>query len=168
MAKHTKFDMLVAKGENMNLVILLKYASMHHWEKSPNSYPPNNDRVEAFLCLPEHEEACLASLNGDPIEIRSKPDKIVCENAASLNKELIGFRTEAGEWVGVKVTEPWNVSGWYMSEMVESRAVPIIRVESSTGADEHNYKSAPAQPQTLVEKVIENMKQSKKEMALKK
>ncbi|WP_210499473.1 hypothetical protein [Vibrio crassostreae] len=45
MAKHKKFDMLVAKGENMDLVILLKYPSIYRWEKSPNSYPPNNDRV---------------------------------------------------------------------------------------------------------------------------
>lgn len=99
MGKHKKYDMLLAKAEDMDLIILLKYPSMRYWEKSPNAYPPNNDRVKAFLCLPEHEEACQCGLNGESVEIRPN----------------------GGEWVSVLLVKAWGASEWYMSSDFESR-----------------------------------------------
>ncbi|MGD1524538.1 hypothetical protein [Vibrio owensii] len=101
MAKHKKYEMLLAKAENMDLIILLKYQGMPFWEKSPNSYPPNNDYTEAFLCLSHHQEACKMALNGSQIEIREND----------------------GEWVAVKLEGKWMPEGWYMQEKFESRLV---------------------------------------------
>ncbi len=99
MAKHKKYKMLLAKADNMDLVILLKYESQHTWVKSPNSYPPNNDYTIGFLCLPKHEVACLSALNGSKIQIREGE----------------------GDWVEVELDSHWDKNEWYMSELFDSR-----------------------------------------------
>lgn len=99
MAKHKKYDIALAKIENMDLVIFLKHKSLHLWSKSPNSYPPNNDNSEAFLCLPKHEEACLKALNGEDVNLRHADNP----------------------WIMVNIGEPWNKADWYMQEDLESK-----------------------------------------------
>ncbi|WP_273979332.1 hypothetical protein [Vibrio parahaemolyticus] len=99
MAKHKKYKMLLAKADNMDLVILLKYESQYTWVKSPNSYPPNNDYTIGFLCLPKHEVACLSALNGSKIQIREGE----------------------GDWVEVELDSQWDKNEWYMSERFDSR-----------------------------------------------
>ncbi|AKO77502.1 hypothetical protein R7P80_02375 [Vibrio sp. 2092] len=99
MAKHKKYKMLLAKADNMDLVILLKYESQYTWVKSPNSYPPNNDYTIGFLCLPKHEVACLSALNGSKIQIREGE----------------------GDWVEVELDSKWKKTEWYMSEHFDSR-----------------------------------------------
>lgn len=99
MTQHKKFDMLVAKGQNMDLAILLKYPDLPKWEISPNAYPPHKDHVEAFLCHPIHLDSCLNGLNGSKVEIKTGTD----------------------EWESVSFEHAWSKDGWYMSEENESR-----------------------------------------------
>ncbi len=99
MAPHKKYDMLIAKAENMDLVILLKYQSQPKWVRSPNSYPPNNNYTEAFLCLPKHESACLHALNKGSIHVKHFDE----------------------EWKLADVGDKWQRTGWYMSNLLESR-----------------------------------------------
>ncbi|MCY9861383.1 hypothetical protein OTK49_02480 [Vibrio coralliirubri] len=99
MTKHKKFEMLVAKGLDMDLVILLKYPSMKDWEVSPNAYPPHKDHVEAFLCRPEHLAACRKGLSGEIVEVE--------------------FDEE--QWRVVKFDQIWSKDAWYMDKEVRSR-----------------------------------------------
>lgn len=99
MARHKKYKMLLAKAENMDLSILLKYRDQINWLKSPNAYPPNNDYTTGFLCLPEHDEACLYALNGGEIQIKT-PD---------------------GDWEDTVLESKWSSDGWYMSDRFQSR-----------------------------------------------
>lgn len=99
MTQHKKFDMLVAKGRNMDLAILLKYPDLPEWEVSPNAYPPHKDHVEAFLCHPIHLNACLNGLNGGKVEIKAANDG----------------------WEEVSFGQAWDKNGWYMCEEIQSR-----------------------------------------------
>lgn len=99
MAKHKKFDLLVAKAEDMSLVTLIRYQE-GLWQKSANTYPPNNDYTECFLCHQEHLQACLAVLNGGQAEIGNDYS-----------------------WVQVAAIEQWDKDGWYMTTSVCSKVV---------------------------------------------
>ena len=69
MSKHKHADMIKAKADNMDLVVFIKdgLEGEMKWRKMKQSFPINPE-FEYFLCLPQHEEACLHWLKGGWVE----------------------------------------------------------------------------------------------------
>lgn len=66
--KHKHYDKIVAKADNMDLVVFTKSVADSLWyELHCDTFPVFEENKEYFLCLPQHKEACLAWLNGDDI-----------------------------------------------------------------------------------------------------
>ena len=67
MTAHNNVEMITAKINNMDLVVLYKLDGEEWWQtdSDPNALPCDND-LEYFLCLPQHNEngQCLHWLNG--------------------------------------------------------------------------------------------------------
>ena len=59
--KHRHADMIIAKANNVDLVVLSK--SHGKWDLSHFSMMLSGEE-DCFLCLPKHKKACLHSLNG--------------------------------------------------------------------------------------------------------
>ncbi len=81
--KHKHYDMIVAKAENMDLVVFVKseetenggllVGSVTHTEWSEtgergDQMPCFHSDLDYFLCLPQHKEACLHWLNGGDVQ----------------------------------------------------------------------------------------------------
>ena len=65
--KHKLSEMIKAKADNMDLVIIVKNCQNDGdwWAlKSDKEILPSFSNGEYFACLPQHEEACLYWLNG--------------------------------------------------------------------------------------------------------
>lgn len=66
MTAHKHAEMIKAKADNMELVVLLnKYGK---WQACHETSLPIYSDCEYFLCLPQHNEACLHWLNGGDVE----------------------------------------------------------------------------------------------------
>tara|TARA_R110001632_G_scaffold153622_2_gene271633 strand:+ start:227 stop:814 length:588 start_codon:yes stop_codon:yes gene_type:complete len=70
--KHAHYDKIVAKAENMNLVVF-SYCNLDElWSKDVPSQPGvefiDSSNTDYFLCLPQHKEACLHWLNGGNVQ----------------------------------------------------------------------------------------------------
>jgi len=67
--KHKKYEMIVAKASNMDLVVFVKGKATDTWvlrgEQSTTTFFYD---VEYFLCLPQHKDACLHWLNGGEVQ----------------------------------------------------------------------------------------------------
>lgn len=97
--RHKLYDMIVAKAANMDLVVFIK--SKGGWGLAcshPNFHPNNN----YFLCLPQHKEAVLGSLNGGVALYESPREK---------GEHALG-RAE------------WKKDDWYMQDDCKSRIKP--------------------------------------------
>ncbi|AUR96806.1 hypothetical protein NVP1232O_72 [Vibrio phage 1.232.O._10N.261.51.E11] len=67
--KHKHYDMIVAKAENMDLVLFIKLGEQ--WQATgchDNKIINIASHYDYFLCLPRHKEVCLHWLNGGEIE----------------------------------------------------------------------------------------------------
>lgn len=69
MSKHKNYEMIVAKAERPDLVVL---SSCHYegWRASSFEILVHGDNQDYFLCLPQHKEACLHWLNGGGAEVK--------------------------------------------------------------------------------------------------
>lgn len=69
MAKHKHAEMIKAKADNMDLVVLRKNYDNSWGEINCHDccFMPDFDY---FLCLPQHKEACLHWLNGGDVQAR--------------------------------------------------------------------------------------------------
>lgn len=74
MTKHRHAEMIKAKADNMELVVLLnKYGK---WQACHETSLPIYSDCEYFLCLPQHNEngQCLHWLNGGYVIVRDYPE----------------------------------------------------------------------------------------------
>lgn len=96
--KHKLYEMIVAKAANMDLVVMEKDPS--GWIVKMSEILHMNPSKDYFLCLPQHKEAVLHSLNGG----------------------YIGCY-EDGKWLEVCTLNgrdgKWKITGWYMNETEE-------------------------------------------------
>lgn len=75
--KHKLSEMIKAKAENMDLVIIVKNCQNDEvwWAlKSDKEILPSFANGEYFACLPQHKEACLHWLNGGGVAVKDYPD----------------------------------------------------------------------------------------------
>lgn len=66
--KHKHYEMIMAKAENMDLVLFNKSEGQSGWSLAHETCLPVFSACDYFLCLPQHKEACLHWLNGGAIE----------------------------------------------------------------------------------------------------
>ena len=70
--KNKHYDMIVAKAENMDLVVFFNPSfgsSAEKWEEATTTlFPAFHPETDYFLCLPQHKEACLHWLNGGDVQ----------------------------------------------------------------------------------------------------
>lgn len=65
MSKHKHADMIIAKANNMDLVVFYKKDDSEGWfVSSLDVMVYDGYDYEFFLCLPQHKDACLHWLNG--------------------------------------------------------------------------------------------------------
>ena len=103
--KHANAEMIKAVVDNLELVIFFKEADDARWFKTNiNSLVNACSTTEYFLCLPQHKEAVLNSLNGGDSEV-------------SYGGDL---------WTKCNCDQPvkWDSRYWYMVENCESRIKP--------------------------------------------
>lgn len=69
MTRHKHADMIIAKAENMDLVVFGKLAENADsaWTEITFREMIENHFFDYFLCLPQHKEACLHWLNGGKV-----------------------------------------------------------------------------------------------------
>ncbi|AUR87927.1 hypothetical protein NVP1106O_04 [Vibrio phage 1.106.O._10N.286.51.F7] len=73
--RHKHYDMIVAKAENMELVVFYKLPCEEWWQPDSECEAlPDEVEIDYFLCLPKHKEACLHWLNGGDVEFHLHGD----------------------------------------------------------------------------------------------
>ncbi len=81
--KHKHYDKIVAKAENMDLVVLIKSKVTNRWEVLDSSCIPSfYEESEYFLCLPQHKEVCLHWLNGGEVQDFFEGEWVYCASLA--------------------------------------------------------------------------------------
>lgn len=70
MAKHRHYDKIVAKAENLELVVFCKAGDAEWVKRRDSKIVSFSEEFEYFLCLPEHNEngQCLHWLNGGELQ----------------------------------------------------------------------------------------------------
>ena len=70
MAKHRHYDKIVAKAENLELVVFCKAFDAEWVKRRDSKIVYFSEEFEYFLCLPEHNEngQCLHWLNGGELQ----------------------------------------------------------------------------------------------------
>ncbi len=92
-------DIMIAKAKNKHLIQFVKYDDK--WsEISDHQFISFDERLDYFLCLPRHNEACLHWLNGGKVEFK-----------------------RGDVWVGY-ICAGWASNTKWMSEQVELRIKP--------------------------------------------
>lgn len=66
--KHKHAEMIKAKADNMELVVCIN--NYGQWEFGDMNNLVDLDAFPAFLCLPQHKEACLHWLNGGDLQVK--------------------------------------------------------------------------------------------------
>ena len=103
--RHVHADMIIAKAENMDLVVFFYDTEDANWRKCSFEMMVEGVYAGCFLCLPQHKEACLHWLNGGEIQDYFK-----------------------GEWSGIKAHSgrpKWNTPDQlFMNEEFELRIAP--------------------------------------------
>jgi len=69
--KHKHADMIIAKANNMDLVVFSKCKCIDSevWTESDIESLTLHPSTEHFVCLPQHKEACLHWLNGGSVHV---------------------------------------------------------------------------------------------------
>lgn len=123
--KHKYYEMIVAKAADMGLVVFCKHETEGWMAISDGDYLPQNPDNDHFLCLPQHKEAVLNSLNGGVAQFESPREK----GDHALEKA------------------DWSNSEWYMQSDATSRIKPkkekrwIVVTEDLEIEDGTLYKS---------------------------
>ena len=91
--KHKHHAMIVAKAENMELVVFANSGD-GEWFEMKNEESPIIDFFEYFLCLPQHKEACLHWLNGGEVEFEYDSKWNSCSYWSREWHETSGFTCE--------------------------------------------------------------------------
>ncbi len=104
--KHKHYDMIMAKAENMDLVVFCNHETEGWKAISGSDYLPHYPDSDYFLCLPQHKEACLHWLNGGEIEYKSK-----------------GYWRSSKSWPEYAVSE-FGAINYFTSEDSEARIKP--------------------------------------------
>ena len=91
--KHKHHAMIVAKAENMELVVFANSGD-GEWFEMKNEESPIIDFFEYFLCLPQHKEACLHWLNGGEVEFEYDSKWNSCSYWSREWHEASGFTCE--------------------------------------------------------------------------
>lgn len=97
---HKHAAMIKAKADNMDLVVFIKVGNSE-WRGT--SEIPTCEGFKYFLCLPQHKEAVINSLNGGKSEVNY-----------------------LDTWSPCNCNEPveWSASWWYMDNNCKSRIKP--------------------------------------------
>ncbi|AUR97986.1 hypothetical protein KNT80_gp73 [Vibrio phage 1.245.O._10N.261.54.C7] len=72
--RHVHADMIIAKAENRDLVQFYKSSGAWYLVSPDERGAVFYDNVKYFLCLPQHNEACLHWLNGGDAEFEFLPN----------------------------------------------------------------------------------------------
>lgn len=70
--KHKHYDMIVAKADNVALVVFARIGNEWYEPTASDLMMFNNGHDEYFLCLPQHKDACLHWLNGGRIQYKTE------------------------------------------------------------------------------------------------
>lgn len=94
MTAHKHAEMIKAKADNMDLVVLCKdsYDQANKWQET--SQLPIQEEFDYFLCLPQYKDTCLHWLGGGEIEINAT--------------------FEDDEWIGYDPVESWSAGSVFM------------------------------------------------------
>ena len=101
--KHKHHAMIVAKAENMELVVFER-SKLKGWVLLERHLIPDSDACDYFLCLPQHKEACLHWLNGGDVQVQDFP-----------TSDFNDYLDEKYEW---------SLETWWMSEQCNVRIKP--------------------------------------------
>ncbi|AUR91107.1 hypothetical protein NVP1155O_34 [Vibrio phage 1.155.O._10N.222.55.B3] len=122
--KHKHYDMIVAKAENMDLVVFCKVDELPWQERKNQSLMEFGEKFKYFLCLPQHKDTCLHWLNGG--EAQQKPingdnwvtsadvKKVSWMSWTSFMKDELKFRIKPKKekrWIAALPNG--RVSGWH-------------------------------------------------------
>lgn len=102
MTAHKHAEMIKAKVDNMDLVVFEK-SKLSGWIELARYCFPDDEGIDYFLCLPQHKEAVINSLNVGKSEV----------NYLDI-------------WSLCNCNEPveWSASWWYMDNNCKSRIKP--------------------------------------------
>lgn len=68
--KNKHYDIIVAKADDMSLILF--YGASKKWGVAASELMSSfHPETEYFLCLPQHQEACLHWLNGGEVQIHN-------------------------------------------------------------------------------------------------
>lgn len=98
--KHKNAEIIKAKADDMSLVVFAKSLKWH--EVDADDFQFFNKHEEYFLCLPQHKEVVIRSLNGEVAEFESV-DEI---GSHALERAY------------------WRSNDWYMDVNYKSRIIP--------------------------------------------
>ncbi len=118
--KHKHYDMIVAKAENMDLVVFFNPSlgsSADKWEEATTTlFPAFHPETEYFLCLPQHKEACLHWLNGGGVQL-DHFDQPMPNSGVKGNCQLVDFDEDANSL-------PWKFNHPFMDQAQEIHIKP--------------------------------------------
>ncbi len=107
--KHVHYEKIVAKAENMELVVFERQNTATHEKEEYKPIQPDGNRAiwfhedaDYFLCLPQHKEVVIRGLNGEVVE--------------STNEDRDGWSESS--------VELWDKDWWYMLDNYTSRIKP--------------------------------------------
>lgn len=122
MNRHKHADKIIAKAENMDLVVISQNQKDDSWlVQNDQGTTDFGDCINYFLCLPQHKEACLHWLNGGEVEER-------------------GFYNDDGNFGEIAIfgASNWGPNHVFMSDKSEFRIKPRkekrwIAISNATG-----------------------------------
>ncbi|QIW89006.1 hypothetical protein phiV208_71 [Vibrio phage phiV208] len=106
MKAHKYAEMIKAKAENMDLVVLRKHHEGDWIEVADQSEIRIKQSGEYFLCLPQHKEVTLNALNGGEVQYKAG-DNLWMECVPYYGNEV-----------------SWSNCWWYMLSDTETRIKP--------------------------------------------
>ena len=124
MANHRHAEMIKAKADDMDLVVLCKdsYDQANKWQET--SQMPFQEEFDYFLCLPKHKDACLHWLNGGHVQHKSsmmawtdygvKYDEVLFHKGVSWLDDCYEIRVKPRKeklWLAVKTDKHEHLGG---------------------------------------------------------
>lgn len=108
--KHKYYDMIVAKAENMELVVFIKRSNNTLWENMKLvgfQFPDLVGTHDYFMCLQKHSALVMEWLNGGDVQGEDPNNKGVFDDYAP-HKDRVN----------------WSSTAWYMREDKNVRIKP--------------------------------------------
>jgi len=101
--KHKYYEIIVAKANNMDLVLLYRADTSELWRRTISDKAfPINDTSEYYLCHPKHAEACLHWLNGGEVQYIFVDDWVDVRGIACLWSSCYGVFTRGDREIRIK------------------------------------------------------------------